>query len=276
MKNYQNLFLYPNQSRPVDRESCRGVASFLEEQGYTLFTCDAACAEGSVTLMPAKTAFAQCDAAIVLGGDGTMLAAARYAKETGIPLLGINFGTLGYMSELELFELELLKGLQEARVEERMLLEATVDCNGQRETMTALNECAICRAKPGTLIRLELFCDGNAVCMYRGDGMILSTPTGSSAYNLSAGGPIIDPKLNAFCVSSLAPHSLSAMRSMVFSPQSVLQVQVEGEASVAADSVLFREQCGKMTVTVRQSDRTVKLLKLKNAGFYEAVREKLT
>ncbi len=276
MKNYQNLFLYPNQSRPVDRENCRGVASFLAEQGYTLFTCDAACAEENVTLMPAETAFAKCDAAIVLGGDGTMLAAARYAKETGIPLLGINFGTLGYMSELEICEMELLKGLQEARVEERMLLEASVVYNGTVQAMTALNECAICRAKPGTLIRLELFCDGNAVCAYRGDGVILSTPTGSSAYNLSAGGPIIDPKLNAFCVSPLAPHTLSAMRPMVFSPDSVLEVRVEGVASVAADSVLFPEMNGGCTVTVRQSDRTVKLLRLKNAGFYEAVREKLT
>ena len=275
MKKYQNLLLYPNQRRPVDRANCRHVASMLTRLGYTLYTCDPTCVYDHVQYSPAEAAFAQCDAAIVLGGDGTMLGAAGYALKTGIPLLGINFGTLGYMTELDWCEVDLLERLEEARVEERMLLDARVQCNDVDMTMTALNECAVCRAKPGTMIRLRLYCDGNAVCSYRSDGLILSTPTGSSAYNLSAGGPIIDPKLNAFCVSPLAPHSLSAIRPLVFAPDSVLQVEIEGIASVTADSSLFPEIEGKGMVTVRQSDRTVKLLKLKNAGFYEALMTKL-
>ncbi len=275
--NFKTLLLYPNQTRPVDREDFDKVARLLSDLGYTLLTCDSSYAGDSVCCLPAETAFSSCDAAIVLGGDGTMLAAARYARETGIPLLGINFGTLGYMSELEMGEIQLLDRLQDARVEERMLLEAEVESDEiSAQAMTALNECAICRATPGTLIRLRLYCDGNEVCSYRGDGMIISTPTGSSAYNLSAGGPIIDPKMNAFCVSPLAPHTLRAMRPLVFSPDSVLRVEVEGTASVAADSILFPELSGNSTVTIRQSSRAVKLLKLKNAGFYEALMNKLT
>lgn len=276
MKKYQNLLLYPNQRRPIDRANCRHVASMLIELGYTLYTCDPACVFDAVQYSPAEAGFENCDAVIVLGGDGTMLGAAGYAWKTGIPLLGINFGTLGYMTELDWCEVDLLKNLESARVEERMLLDARLEYNGTDVTMTALNECAICRAKPGTMIRLQLSCDGNPVCSYRSDGIIISTPTGSSAYNLSAGGPIIDPKLNAFCVAPLAPHSLSGMRPLVFAPDSVLQLRVEGDASVTADSSLFPEITGSGTVTIRQSSRTVKLLKLKNAGFYEALMTKLT
>ncbi len=269
---YKTILLYPNQSRPVAKQDFDKVASLLAGMGYTLFTSDSTFATDEIRYLPTQAAYSGCDAVVVLGGDGTMLAAARLARKTGIPLVGINFGTLGYMAELEISECHLLAGLEEARIEERMLLDTTVE----GKTMTGLNEAAVCRAVPGTLIHLRLFCDGNEVCSYRGDGMIISTPTGSSAYNLSAGGPIIDPKLNAFCVSPLAPHTLAAMRPMVFSPDSELRVEVTGEATVAVDSNLFPVLKGKGCITVKQSENKVKLLKLKNAGFYEALVKKLT
>lgn len=275
--NLRNILLYPNQSRPIRREDFETVAGTLARQGYRLYTSDSAFAGESVTLLPTEEAFAFCDAAIVLGGDGTMLAAARYARKTGIPLLGINFGTLGYMSELEISECELLRELDRARIETRMMLDVTAEVDGvPAETHTALNEAAICRAKPGSLITLSLYCDGSKVSSYRADGMIISTPTGSSGYNLSVGGPIIDPKMNAFCVSPLAPHTLSAVRPLIFSPESVISVRVEGETSVAYDSRLFPLLPNGGVVTVRQSKSVLKLLKLKNAGFYETLTKKLT
>ncbi len=272
-----NLLLYPNQSRPVSRADFDTVANTLARLGYALFTCDESFACGMVRYLPAEEAFAFCDAAVVLGGDGTMLAAARYARKTGIPLLGINFGTLGYMSELEISECELLSNLPDARMETRMMLDVTVESEGIcTKTHTALNEVAICRATPGTMVGLSLFCDGNKVSSYRADGMIISTPTGSSAYNLSAGGPIIDPKMNAFCVSPLAPHTLSAVRPLIFSPESVISVQVEGEATAAYDSKLFPLLPDGGTITVRRSEHVLRLLKLKNAGFYDTLTKKLT
>lgn len=273
----RNLLLYPNQSRPVRREDFDTVACTLARLGYDLFTCDTAFAAPAVKFLPAEEAFAFCDAAVVLGGDGTMLAAARFARKTGIPLLGINFGTLGYMSELEISECDLLSDLPNARIETRMMLDVTVEREGfAPETHTALNEAAICRAKPGTLVTLSLYCDGSRVSSYRADGMIVSTPTGSSGYNLSVGGPIIDPKLNAFCVSPLAPHTLSAARPLVFSPESVISVRAEGEISVAYDSRLFPILPNGGTVTVRRSQNVLRLLKLKNAGFYDTLTKKLT
>lgn len=273
----RNILLYPNQSRPIRREDFDAVAGMLARLGYRLYTSDSAFAGESVTLLPTEEAFAFCDAAVVLGGDGTMLAAARYARKTGIPLLGINFGTLGYMSELEISECDLLRELDRARIETRMMLDVTAEVDDvPAETHTALNEAAICRAKPGSLITLSLYCDGNKVSSYRADGMIISTPTGSSGYNLSVGGPIIDPKMNAFCVSPLAPHTLSAVRPLIFSPESVISVRVEGETSVAYDSRLFPLLPNGGVVTVRQSKSVLKLLKLKNAGFYETLTKKLT
>ena len=273
----QNILLYPNQIKPVHRTDFETVASTLARLGYALFTCDKSFADAHVRYLPETEAFAFCDAAVVLGGDGTMLAAARHAKKTGIPLLGINFGTLGYMSELEIAECELLRELPHARIETRMMLDVTVEGEGiLPETHTALNEAAICRAKPGTLITLSLYCDGNKVSSYRADGMIVSTPTGSSGYNLSVGGPIIDPRMNAFCVSPLAPHTLSAVRPLVFSPESVISVHAEGDVSVAYDSRLFSPLPNGATVTIRKSENVLRLLKLKNAGFYDTLTTKLT
>lgn len=277
MPNIRTILLYPNQSRPVQKRDFETVANTLLSMGYTLFTSGESFADNTIRFLDAETAFAECDAAVVLGGDGTMLAAARRARKTGIPLLGINFGTLGYMSELEIGECALLSRLGEAKIEERMLLDVTVSGEGVPcETRTALNEAAICRAMPGTLIGLSLYCDGNRVSSYRADGMIISTPTGSSAYNLSAGGPIIDPKMNAFCVSPLAPHTLSAVRPLIFSPDSCIRVEVTGEVSVACDSDLFPILKNGGSITVRQSNSVIRLLKIKNAGFYEALTKKLT
>lgn len=274
---YQNILLYPNQRRPVNKEDFEKVSTLLHGMGYTLFTTDPSFVTDEIHYLPAETAFSKCDAAIVLGGDGTMLGAASRARLAGTPLLGINFGTLGYMTELEISECHLLAKLGQARIEERMLLDVTARGDAVSPiTITALNEAVISHAAPGAMIRLRLFCDGNEVCSYRGDGMIISTPTGSSAYNLSVGGPIIDPKMNAFCVAPMAPHTLAAMRPLIFSPDSVLQVEIEGDVNVTADSELFPLLKGKSVLTVKQSADTLKLLKLKNAGFYEALMKKLT
>ncbi|MBP5230595.1 MAG: NAD(+)/NADH kinase, partial [Clostridia bacterium] len=213
-------------------------------------------------------------------GDGTMLRAARLAcagRSPGIPLLGINFGTVGYMTELEFSELGLLDGLRDAGVQTRMMSDASVSMeDGESGPFPALNETVVCREQAGKILRLTLKCDGHEVSSYRADGMIVSTPTGSSAYNLSAGGPIIDPKLNAFCVCPLAAFTVSSVRPVVFSPDSVLEISAEGAAVVTCDGKQVASLPRGGTLTVSRSRSELRLVSLKNANFYEVMMRKLS
>lgn len=271
------ILIYPNMQKTIPESVFERVVARLRALGAELYTTSKAHARGDILPISPEEGFSLCDVAVTLGGDGTILSAARYAWKTGTPLLGVNFGTLGYMSELEVGECDLLANLRDAVTENRMLLDIAVcDRAGkQTDSGTALNEMMVCRSIPGRMIRLTLTCDSHTVSSYRADGMLISTPTGSSAYNLSAGGPIIDPKMNAFCASPLAPHTLSAVRPILFSPDAVLEIAAEGKAAVAADSRPLKTPEDFCLIRVRRSKAVLKLLKLKNAGFYEVLMKKM-
>ena len=221
------------------------------------------------------------DAVAALGGDGTMLDAAKLAVEHGVPLLGINYGTLGYMAGVESGELDLLAGLKEDIVTEpRMMIDVKVTReNGEvAAEAAALNEAALLRRPEAGLAICKLTCDEAPVFAYRADGLIIATPTGSSAYCLSAGGPIIDTKLDAFCVCPICPHTLSA-RAMVFSPNSMLAVNnysPGGEVAVTADGKeLALLEYGDV-VTVKRSEKSLSMIKLKKDAFYDVLYKKMT
>lgn len=221
------------------------------------------------------------DAIIALGGDGTMLNACRIAFRKGLPILSINFGTLGYMSGLEKSELGLLAELKSGcRTEKRMLLDIKVYRNEEIiAESTALNEAVIARSADGDIAELELLCDGSNVCAYRADGLIFATPTGSSAYSMSAGGPIIDTKLDAFCVCPICSHSLGA-RAMVFSPNSILEAR--NNDRTGGNNILLSD--GRRVCTLEQGDvikvtrseHTLELIKLKKDAFYETLYNKMS
>lgn len=220
------------------------------------------------------------DAIIALGGDGTMLNACRLAFRKGTPIICINFGTLGYMSGLENSELDMLSALRDGfSTEKRMLLDIKVIRNGEIVAeSTALNEAVISRHSDGEIAKIELDCDGARVCDYRADGVIFATPTGSSAYAMSAGGPIIDTKLDAVAVCPICPHTLGA-RVMVFSPNSLLCAVSNNEN---CDNVFICD--GKKiidikygdVITVAKSERTLELIKLKKDAFYETLYNKMS
>ena len=221
------------------------------------------------------------DAIIALGGDGTMLNAARLAFRKSKPIMSINFGTLGYMSGLENSEISMLSALKSGfSTEKRMLLDIKVIRNGEIvATSTSLNEAVISRHTDGDIASVDLLCDGAKVCAYRADGLIFATPTGSSAYAMSAGGPIIDTKLDAFCVCPICPHALGA-RAMVFSPNSRLEAvnnnALENGNILLSDgrSVIDLEYGDRIVVT--RSERTLELIKLKKDAFYETLYNKMS
>ena len=217
----------------------------------------------------------------VLGGDGAMLDAARRAAPAGIPILGINMGRVGYMSELEMDELAMLDRVFDGayRMDERIMLRAEVrSSSGQSKfSAYALNEAAITNGSAARIVDLEL-ADGNElVYTYRADGLVIATPTGSTAYSLSAGGPIVDPKLSCLCVTPICPHSLLA-RPLVFPDTAELRVK----NICAREKVLHLTVDGRSTfdlyfgdtVVVTRSERTVKLLRIKEESFYSKIRMK--
>lgn len=263
------VLLYPNPKGGICEEDIKAVENKLEEFGILHHRfCD-----------EADTDF---DAIIALGGDGTMLNASPLAYRNGKPITAVNFGTLGYMSGLEKSELNLLSQLKSGfETEKRMLISISVLRENEIiAKSTALNEAVVSRQADGDIAHIELKCDGAKVFDYRADGIIIATPTGSSAYAMSAGGPIIDTKLDAFCVCPICPHILG-VRAMVFSPNSVLEA-VDLNRNPQKDNLLLsdgRPVCQLKNgdvIRVEKSEDSLELIKLKKDAFYETLYKKMS
>ncbi len=225
--------------------------------------------------------YREADLIIVLGGDGFMLDAARKAAPLGIPILGVNMGRVGYMTELEMDELALLDHLFDGNyyLDERAMLRVDILSPGGQNKFSAfaLNDAVVANGTTARIVDLELSDRERLVNTYRADGLVIATPTGSTAYSLSAGGPIVDPKLSCFCVTPICPHSLLA-RPLIFPDTSELRVKnickrekflhltVDGRAT-------FNLFLGD-TVTVTKSEVKAKLLRLKDDDFYAKIRMK--
>ncbi len=225
--------------------------------------------------------YSSAELVIVLGGDGAMLDAARRVANWGTPILGINMGRIGYMTELEMDELDMLSRVFEGkyRIDERAMLEAeVVSGKGVKKFLgSALNEATITNGSAARIVDLELSDGEELVYTYRADGLVIATPTGSTAYSLSAGGPIVDPKLACFCVTPICPHTFSA-RPLVFPDtaelniknicvrEKVLQLTLDGRATY---DLYYGD-----VVTVRRSPQSVKLVRLKEQSFYSKIRMK--
>ena len=221
---------------------------------------------------------AQGDVVVALGGDGTMIHTAKRAAAYGKAVLGINCGRLGFMAGIERHELEHLKRLLDGQytVEKRMMLDVSVVRDGRTITeRTALNESVVSRGMLSRMLRLEVQNGEKTVICYQADGVILSTPTGSTAYSLSAGGPIIDPALNCILMTPVCPHSLHA-RSYIFDQSARLEVRVFEEAALLTiDGEETIELQPGDAVVVKDAAQEAQLIKLKPMRFYDVLNEKL-
>ena len=223
------------------------------------------------------------DLYVVVGGDGSMLRAARDASPNGISIIGVNKGHLGYMTELEEDEISLIDKLFEGSysIDERMMISAEVIRNGKvvYGKSSALNDIVISNGALSRMVDLELSCNGALVGHYRADGLICSTPTGSTAYSLSAGGPVIDPTLDCVCVTTVSPHSLR-VRPLLFSPESTLEISSRrytgGELYLTVDGSenFHLESDDKVRVT--KSNMTTRLIRIKEYGFFDILANKMS
>ncbi|WP_126427509.1 NAD(+)/NADH kinase [Brevibacillus marinus] len=217
----------------------------------------------------------------VLGGDGTLLGIARQLAGHALPILGINLGTLGFLSEAEPDNLQvaaesLLSGAYD--VERRMMLEATLYRQGKAlATYTAMNDIGIAKGSFCRIIQCAVYLDEHYVATFNGDGVIISSPTGSTAYSLSAGGPIVAPNVEVLLLTPVAPHSLTA-RPMVFSADQVIRVEVDAvhrEMGLSIDGQFGYRLEGGDVICVKRSPHVTPLIKWKGSSFFEVIRSKL-
>ncbi len=220
------------------------------------------------------------DMVIVLGGDGTFLHTAYYFFGTEIPLLGINVGRLGFLTEIETNELdEALDYLvnQQYKVEKRLILNAQVIRNGQTEYSTrALNDVVVHRGAKSGMVGIELFINREIVNSYRADGLIITTPTGSTAYSLSAGGPIVNPQIRAIIITPICPHTLY-IRPMVISDNEELIVRIKSEREIVltADGRYDLSLLPGDEINLKAAAEELSVIKLPERTFYTILHKKM-
>lgn len=222
---------------------------------------------------------------LVLGGDGTLLHVAGETENMDIPLFGINLGTVGFLTECEVSNIEdMLSRLlaDDFAIEERMMIKGVVNkASGSRYMKRALNDIVITRAGFSRIIGLEVYVDGQVLDTYEADGVVVCTPTGSTGYNLSAGGPIVSPDASLIVITPVSPHSLTA-KSIVLSGNEEISIVIakkrktqETEAIVSFDGGSGVELSVGDRVNIYKSGKITKLIKTSNINFYEILRDKL-
>ncbi len=219
------------------------------------------------------------DVMLSVGGDGTFLEAVNYVRDTGIPVAGINSGRLGFLADIAQEEISnaldsILHGLY--TVEERTLLELKTDADLFGEFNFALNEITVHKRDDSSMIKLQVFLDDQYLNTYWADGLIISTPTGSTAYSLSVGGPLVLPGVQDFIVAPIAPHNLT-VRPLVFPDSMEVKLKIEGRSGhvlVSLDSRSVVMETG-MDLRITKAPFKVLTIRLNDHGFYNTLRSKL-
>jgi NAD+ kinase len=258
------------------------LGSWLASRGLSVrFDEPTARALGQKDGIRPETIPAGTDLVIVAGGDGTLLSAARLAGPRGIPILGVNFGGLGFMTELQPEELytaleRLLRG--DYAIEEREALR--VRFRRGRKILgeyALLNDAVVTKTALARMLVIELRIDGELVASYTSDGLIIATPTGSTAYNLSAGGPILDPRMSAFVIAPICPHTMS-YRPLVVPGGVRIEVTLRSgteEAYLTLDGQVGFPMNPLDAIVVDRHPRSVRLVRVARRGFFEILQRKL-
>jgi NAD+ kinase len=264
------------------RQMARELGDWLIQRGVDVdYEGNTAQALGLPPGIPRDKIPGEIDMALVAGGDGTLLSVAREVAPLGIPILGVNLGTLGFLTELP--SDERFSGLEAVlagryTVEERQTLRVRYRTEGTEPRQYALlNDAVITKSALARMIDLAVRIDGENVVSYKSDGLIVATPTGSTAYSLSAGGPILDPRMRAFVITPICPHTMN-LRPLVVPGNVQIEVTVR-----SADEEAFLTLDGQLGFPVEDGDRLViddhpnpvRLVRVAERGFFEVLRRKL-
>lgn len=258
------------------------VKNLLEDIGAQVLLGDTTATEISGERLLTTEQYQTLDYAVVIGGDGTLLHAARALAPFKVPIVGINLGRLGFLTDIPANEIQAgLLAIQQGayRIEKRAMLETTVhDTHGRTHKHLALNDAVISKGDTGRLLEMKVHINGDFVSRMRSDGLIIATPTGSTAYALSAGGPIIEPTLSVFVMVPICPHTLSN-RPIILSQRSTITIshiqEKDRHASLIIDGIIVQTLSGNETLTMKKARHNLKLIRLDRHNHFEALRLKL-
>jgi len=283
------IVLSPNPYRDKGLKAAQAAQRVLREAGAeTCMSLPFSLEKGSGLELPAhlkfvsmEEAFQGADLLVCFGGDGTILHAAKDADAHHIPVLGVNLGSVGFMAELEVSELGELSRLTkgEYALEERMMLDVSIRREGRTIFRDlALNDAVITKGAVARIIDLDVKSDGVLISRFSGDGVVIATPTGSTAYSMSAGGPIVEPTAENIIVTPICPHALHA-RSFVLDRSRLVAVRMgklsRKTAYLSVDGGKAFRLGGSDQVELRRSRSKARLAKLTNRSFYTIVNQKL-
>ncbi len=283
----KRFFIALNSLKDKDHVVTDSIRRVIEENGGMVTgefsdLSDARCRDLDAAIPP------ETECLIVLGGDGTLLRTARYQHDKGLPLLGINLGHLGYLTEGDRDSArDVVEHVIAGRyvIEERMMLQGSVIRNG--ETICgdlALNDITVTRSRSLKTIDFDLYVNDNFLYNYTADGMLVSTPTGSTAYNLSCGGPIAEPTAELFLITPISPHSLNN-RSMILSPQDCIELvisdtNVDPDVALEYCAYFDGDSCVQLCpgdrISIVRSPEVTRILKLSHRSFLDILKKKMT
>lgn len=277
------ISIFPNFNNDGVLQTCEEICKELDKLGveYSVAKCNESDETGTLPLFfDTDELIENCDIVIVVGGDGTTLNVAKAASLHNKLTLGINAGRLGFMSGLERDELSLLNRLVSGdyEVEKRMMIDARLMSENGTQDFICLNDAVITRGDLARLIDVTVKSDGRVITKNRADGMIIATPTGSTAYSMAAGGPVVSPDNSCFVVTPICPHSL-VNRSIVFSSDKELEITVENDKNNTSYLSIDGEKSVTVTknskIIISKSEYVAKLIKIKPDSFYEILNKKL-
>lgn len=273
-----NIAVLPNLDKRGSAETVEKIGAFFNREGMTAYLPDRICCS-QYRHVPEEELFQLADVIVTIGGDGTIIRYAKRAAQYGKPILGINAGRMGYLANLEQNEYELLSKLKTKNytVEKRMMLDIEVLENGKRIGLyQALNDAVITSGFISRIIDISASVQEDSI-RYRADGLIVSTPTGSTAYSMSAGGPVIDPECENICLTPICSHSLSAKPILLSANRTVKVKAYSKKKSDIFLTVDGRKAAGIHPYTlmkIKKSAQTVQLIRLNDCSFYKTLSEK--
>ena len=275
-----NISLVVNFEKDNSKAIAIEVIELLTKQNVSVFT-NSSTAEliDNNNIKIVDDIVSVCDMLVVIGGDGTIIHTAKKATQFDKPVLGINSGRIGYLAALKCDELDMISKIVtgEYFTEERIMLSVEVESKAEKKEFVAFNDAVICKGAISRMIDIDLTLDNHSL-RYRADGLIVSTPTGSSAYSLSAGGPLLDPRLDNLLITPICPYTY-LNKAMVIPSSTDMEISVDTDCSKEAYLTVDGEVAVKILsgdrIRIKRSDTTVKLVKLKSESIFKRLEAKI-